>query len=77
MITISVAIDARPGRARTLVVTMNQDRQRTAADRPGGQPPGTVRSEDLFRESNQLKIVHNQEIYTLRITANDKLILTK
>jgi hemin uptake protein HemP len=62
---------------QTGAMTTNEDNQRAAADRPIWPPASTVRSEDLFGESNQLRIIHNQEIYILRITANDKLILTK
>jgi len=36
-----------------------------------------ITSGDLFAGRRELHIVHNQELYTLRITTNDKLILTK
>ncbi len=42
-----------------------------------GSRPAAIRSEDLFRGRKQLEIVHNGVVYCLRITANDKLILTK
>ena len=35
------------------------------------------RSEELFAEGKELAISHNGERYLLRITANNKLILTK
>jgi hemin uptake protein HemP len=36
-----------------------------------------ITSEQLFAGTNQVVIVHNGEQYRLRITSNDKLILTK
>jgi len=36
-----------------------------------------VRSRDLFRNRREVLIVHRDEIYRLRITRADKLILTK
>jgi hemin uptake protein HemP len=36
-----------------------------------------IKSEVLFGDSRLLKIMHNEELYTLRITSNNKLILTK
>lgn len=36
-----------------------------------------IRSEDLLGAKGELVIIHNEERYTLRITANRKLILTK
>lgn len=37
-----------------------------------------IRSKDLFSsQSRQLQIEHQGELYTLRITSKDKLILTK
>lgn len=36
-----------------------------------------LKSEDLFQDGNEIKISHGGEDYTLRITANHKLILTK
>lgn len=36
-----------------------------------------VKSSDLFRHGKELSIVHNNEIYKLRLTGNSKLILTK
>ncbi len=34
-------------------------------------------TESLFEGRNEILIVHNKEEYRLRITKNDKLILTK
>lgn len=36
-----------------------------------------LKSEDLFKESKEIGIIHNEEVYKLRLTANQKLILTK
>ena len=36
-----------------------------------------ISSQQLFPTSNQIVIVHRNEEYRLRITSNDKLILTK
>ncbi|MBS7698716.1 MAG: hemin uptake protein HemP [Chelatococcus sp.] len=36
-----------------------------------------VNAQQLFGDKRELVIVHNGERYRLRITANDKLILTK
>lgn len=47
---------------------------------PSDQPPAgrkPHRSEDLFGTSNELAILHDGEEYRLRITRNNKLILTK
>lgn len=37
----------------------------------------TVTSEELLGAAKQLLILHNGDNYTLRITANNKLLLTK
>ena len=37
----------------------------------------SVRSEELFRGGRELQIVHGAEIYRLRVTRNNKLILQK
>ncbi|WP_018993783.1 MULTISPECIES: hemin uptake protein HemP [unclassified Thioalkalivibrio] len=39
--------------------------------------PREVASEDLLGAARQIRIRHRGEWYTLRQTANDKLILTK
>lgn len=36
-----------------------------------------LRSEDLFRDTREVTILHAGAPYRLRLTANDKLILTK
>lgn len=57
----------------------------SGSDRSGsstGSPPPAdgsceVSSERLLGEARQLRIRHRGECYVLRLTANDKLILTK
>lgn len=52
-----------------------------AAGRKGGPSksaaPRMIDSAELFAGHSELTIVHAQEYYRLRITRNDKLILTK
>tara|TARA_B100000513_G_scaffold181153_1_gene99961 strand:- start:490 stop:660 length:171 start_codon:yes stop_codon:yes gene_type:complete len=36
-----------------------------------------IQSSDLFKYGKELSIVHNNEVYKLRLTGNSKLILTK
>ena len=40
-------------------------------------PPGTVSAELLFGGAKEIVIRHQGDTYRLRITRNDKLILTK
>lgn len=58
------------------------------ADKPDQEPselsgvtPESVRivytSEELFRGRKEVFIEHERELYTLRITSKDKLLLTK
>lgn len=53
-----------------LMLTENEERQLVLKN-------NTVKSQMLFGQSTEITIVHNQEEYTLRLTKNDKLILTK
>ncbi len=39
--------------------------------------PPVIRSDDLFKGCNEILIQHNGVVYRLRLTANDRLILTK
>lgn len=43
---------------------------------PAGMPP-LVTSQQLFGEQNTLRIAHGGQCYLLRITRENKLILTK
>jgi len=45
----------------------------------GGKPaaPREITSETLFQGKTELVILHNDQRYLLRITANRKLILTR
>ncbi|MAC68609.1 MAG: hemin transporter HemP [Gammaproteobacteria bacterium] len=40
-------------------------------------PQPTLSSEAIFKGQHSVFIEHNGKLYTLRITSNDKLILTK
>ena len=45
-----------------------------------GQPavaPGVIPAEWLFKGAQEIRILHKSDLYLLRITRNDKLILTK
>jgi hemin uptake protein HemP len=44
---------------------------------PNSLSLGEISSAELIGESKELSIIHNSERYTLRITSNNKLILTK
>lgn len=51
-----------------------------APGRPPSGPPrpdAVLRSEELFRTTREVTILHAGAAYRLRLTANDKLILTK
>lgn len=41
------------------------------------KPPSRIRSETLFRGARQIVIEHGTEEYRLRLTRQDRLILTK
>ncbi len=45
--------------------------------RPPTDERPTLHSEDLFRGTREIVIVHKREQYRLRVTRGDKLILTK
>jgi hemin uptake protein HemP len=52
----------------------------TLTDRPAeapAPPPPRVPSSELLRGARELLILHQGETYRLRLTSNDKLILTK
>ena len=36
-----------------------------------------LQSSDLFAQGRELTIIHNSDVYKLRLTGNGKLILTK
>lgn len=44
---------------------------------PPPQPPREYTTETLFGNAREVLIRHREQIYRLRITAADKLILTK
>lgn len=41
------------------------------------QPVADICTQDLFGEANVITIAHQQMVYTLRITRQGKLLLTK
>ena len=55
--------------------TMNQETQKSAPQ-PATADSARIRSEDLLRGRSELLIVHKGREYRLRVTQNDKLILT-
>jgi hemin uptake protein HemP len=57
-----------------------QNNPRSSAERPSPSPvaaPRRFSSRELFGRGDLIEIEHNGEIYTLRLTRRDKLILTK
>lgn len=63
-------------------MTSNRDEVRpidTAArvTRAAAGAPPLLTSQTIFRGAREATIEHNGEVYRLRITSNDKLILTK
>lgn len=50
---------------------------RDAADVPGVEPGVVVSTTSLLNGRREVVILHGGERYRLRVTANDKLILTK
>ena len=49
----------------------------TDFSRDSQTPPDTIQSEDLFGQATTLTILHAGMTYTLRITRQGKLLLTK
>lgn len=47
------------------------------ASRPASGEPPVIRSAELFHRSNTVRIEHGGQHYLLRITRENKLILTK
>ena len=60
--------------------TSDEDNGRHPASDEGGSIPitaGTINSRDLFRNGREIIIAHGPELYRLRLTSQNKLILTK
>lgn len=57
----------------------SRDRPHAASAAAEGPPPvlPVLRSEDLFVGTREVTILHHGEAYRLRLTSNEKLILTK
>lgn len=53
---------------------MSDDKHKGATK---ARTPQEISSANLLGNARELIIIHNEERYTLRITANQKLILTK
>jgi hemin uptake protein HemP len=47
------------------------------ATQPGQAPGRTIESTALMAGAREVMIIHRSDVYRLRLTANDKLILTK
>jgi len=47
------------------------------SDEVGAKPPRKMSSSELFGQAREIVIVHAGSEYRLRVTSNDKLILTK
>jgi hemin uptake protein HemP len=66
------------------VAVEDDDRSRVAG-KPSGSPADRrivlrghrIESRDLFVETREITIAHGGEVYRLRLTAQNKLILTK
>jgi len=56
---------------------LDNDGERKGNKRMISLVDNTLRSNDLFLQGRELKILHNAEEYKLRLTGNGKLILTK
>ena len=54
-----------------------RDGLETAAVSISPQPPAEVSSKVLMQGQREITILHGEDRYRLRITNNDKLILTK
>ena len=48
-----------------------------AAEQPTKRSPAQIKADQLFQGQQEILIEHKGETYQLRITRNDKLILTK
>ena len=53
------------------------ERSDTKSDSSASADAGVISSRELLGSNKRLGIEHNGECYTLRITSNNKLILTK
>ena len=50
---------------------------RAGSDIPVGSGPPVLRSSDLLAGGREVLIQHGEDIYRLKLTGNNKLILTK
>ena len=57
---------------------MNQPENKDAQqNKTETTPTPQISTQELFGDSQQIHIVHGEEVYCLRITKNNKLILNK
>jgi hemin uptake protein HemP len=57
---------------------MTSDNRREEPPAPEApEAPRSTTSRDLLRGARELTILHAGEVYRLRVTSNDRLILTK
>jgi hemin uptake protein HemP len=78
MILIIITSRTR-GDARESRVDVKNERDKLPTPHAGTAGKGAIEihSRALFGAHRQIRIIHNDDQYILRITANDKLILTK
>ena len=55
----------------------HRGQQPPKANRPDSNPPARIDVRDVMRNSREVILVHNGQDYRLRVTSNDRLILTK
>lgn len=67
-------MDSRVAPSRVAVVPTRRERE---GDPPGGRGPRQLKSESLFAGQRELLIEHSGSLYRLRVTQQNKLILTK
>jgi hemin uptake protein HemP len=53
------------------------DSRAPESDTKEASEPVTIRSEDLLRGASEVRIVHGNDVYRLRLTHNGRLILSK
>lgn len=58
-------------------MTCEPEKPAEPTPQPAPSPPRTITTAELFQGQRELLIQHGHEIYRLRITRHDKLILNK
>ncbi len=62
---------------KTLVYAAQPDAPGPDSLAPEHAAPAAIATESLFKDVHEVRILHKGDLYRLRITRNDKLILTK